>query len=98
MEPVFGSGNTFQYSKQVRERVIKTSCLSFYLVYVVLWEEGYKMIFIEEGLTLTCSYICLKTSVVESSFEHLHEIIRENTSGKYVHRAIYLNCFLALVK
>ena len=56
------------------------------------------MIFIEEGLTLTCSYIYLKTSVVEFSFEHLHEIIRENMSGKYIHRAVYLNCFLVLVK
>ena len=64
-------------------------------------ENKDKMILIEKGLNL----ICFKNSVVESIafyfiiyFLFLHKIIKENTSGKYIHRAIYLNCFLALVK
>ena len=56
------------------------------------------MILIEEGLTLTCSCTCLKTSVVEFIFEHLHKTIKENTSGKYIHRAINLNCFFSFSK
>ena len=55
------------------------------------------MILIEEGLNL----ICFKNSIAflfYYLFLFLHEIVKENMSGKYIHRAIYLNCFLALLK